>query len=166
MNIFRIDINPWDSAKLLFKYDPVRARKQLLESCQILASVQHLNNGKTDLLKADGAPYKAAHPNHPCTTWSANSIQQYDMLFQTTEALAELIQDHACSRSFYAARRELEYQRIACNTINPSTNQPYEGLIVVRRGHTHKVVYTVADYACLIRQYLVDTKNFPKDATL
>lgn len=159
MNIFRIDINPWDSAKLLFKYDPVRARKQLLESCQILASVQHINNGKTDLLKADGTPYKAAHPNHPCTKWAANSLMQYDMLFQTTDALAELLPTHACARSFFNARRDLELQTIP---FPPK----YDGLIVVRRGAEHKVVHSVNDYARIMRQYLVDTKNFPKDATL
>ena len=155
MNIFRIHPNAWDSANLLLKYDPVRARKQLLESCQIIASVEHAISGRTTMLKADGQPYKAAHPHHPCVRWSVNARQQYDMLCTTTHALASLMTEHACSKSFFNSSAALVCPR----------NTDY-GMIVVRKGYEHRVVHSINDYALLMREYLEMFKGFPKDATL
>ena len=62
MNIFLLSPNIKESCEELARLDPVRARKQLVECCQLLATVDHIKNGFTNMLKADGTPYKMASP--------------------------------------------------------------------------------------------------------
>jgi len=70
MNVFILDLDVNVSAKKLFVLDAVRARKQIVELCQMLAQS---TNGS--IPKVDGSPYKhnKSLNNHPATVWvSAN----------------------------------------------------------------------------------------------
>lgn len=69
MNIFFVNQDPKKAAAILYKLDPVRARKQIVELAQMFACIF-----EGDLLKKDGMPYKkpASIANHPATQWLMN----------------------------------------------------------------------------------------------
>lgn len=101
MNIFLIRESASLSAVAFKQIDPVRARKQLLECCQILASVDILVTGSTRMLKADGSPYKLAHQHHPITKRCAEYMDQWDLCYDVARTLADEMPGHACSTSFH-----------------------------------------------------------------
>ena len=62
MNIFAIDLNPYEAAKNLCDCHVI---KMILESCQLLSTHDRLN-GLT------GDRYKQTHTNHPCRVCLSN----------------------------------------------------------------------------------------------
>lgn len=56
MNIFAIDLNPYEAAKNLCDCHVI---KMILESCQLLSTHDRLNG-------LEGDRYKQTHKNHPC----------------------------------------------------------------------------------------------------
>lgn len=82
MNIFVVDENPVQAAKLLPDKHVV---KMILESTQMLSVVfssHYWNIGP--VYKVDGTPYKTergAFKNHPCTKWVAEDKDHCDWLF-------------------------------------------------------------------------------------
>lgn len=83
MNIFALDLDP----KLAAQYHCDRhVVKMLLESCQILSTVMHLNGA--------GGPYKPTHRHHPCVKWAGASQQNFDWL--------KRLMNHLCAE--YTAR--------------------------------------------------------------
>lgn len=142
MNIFLVHENYATSAKMLAKADPIRARKQLLECCQLLA---HFGLG---MYKVDGTPYKLAHPNHPITRHMKLSYKNYLLCWSVAYCLADLFPSHACSKSFdkfYRTRHEKEFTG--------------DGYIVCRKGQPVTFVNTLAEYAALMREYCETVKG-------
>lgn len=73
MNIFVLDVNPSECAKMHYDKHVV---KMILEQTQIMCTV------------LDGlgysVPYKSTHKNHPCTKWSRESLSNYLWLREMT----------------------------------------------------------------------------------
>lgn len=68
MNIFFLDKSPMFSAQYQCDKHVV---KMILESAQLLSTVQRIYNCHNDML------YKATHINHPCTQWVKSSYSNY-----------------------------------------------------------------------------------------
>jgi len=77
MNIFYTDFCPTIAAQSLCDKHVV---KMILESAQILCTVQHLWGNK--------AWYKPTHQNHPCVKWAASNINNYEWLLEHAKALS------------------------------------------------------------------------------
>lgn len=78
MNIFFVDNDPIIAAQSLVDKHVV---KMILESAQLMSTVQRLNGNNNDKL------YKLTHKNHPCTKWLNESIENYNWLYQHYIAL-------------------------------------------------------------------------------
>lgn len=78
MNIFAIDEDPRVAAMHLHDRHVV---KMILESCQLLSTIQRLN-GNTD-----PCLYKITHQHHPCIKWLLESSENYQWLYQHFIAL-------------------------------------------------------------------------------
>jgi hypothetical protein len=78
MNIFVVHPDPIVSAQMLNDKHVV---KMILESAQILSTVNFKNNKK--------ATYKPTHHNHPCTLWAGKTVDNYNWLKQHGIALCE-----------------------------------------------------------------------------
>jgi len=75
MNIFVVDEDPQVAAFMLcYKH----CIKMILESAQMLCTAY-----------GEGAPYKQAFKNHPCTKWVRESQQNFDWLWEHAMALCE-----------------------------------------------------------------------------
>jgi len=70
MNIFALDTNPATCAKMHMDKHVV---KMPLETAQMLCTVNRLMGNEE-------VPYKATHPNHPCTVWARESSSNYEWL--------------------------------------------------------------------------------------
>jgi hypothetical protein len=151
MNVFLLTPAPLESARIFAQHDPVRARKQLLECLQILASVDHALDGGTSMQKADGSYYKAAHPHHPITKLCRDVGAMYYLTVDVAWALTYQFPDHACSRTFWAWHWKHRYKR-------------GDKLICCRSGH--EPVYTTSreEYARIMLAYLIERKGFPVSA--
>jgi hypothetical protein len=70
MNIFALHASHYESARLLFDLDPLRARKQIVELCQMMATLVPY-----DVPKADGTHYRKNKSirNHPATIWALDN---------------------------------------------------------------------------------------------
>jgi len=95
MNFFYLDKDPVACANSMVDRHVV---KMILEHCQMLSTVQHLNG--IDAL------YKPTHANHPCTIWARQSIQNYDLLIEYTKNIIEEYnyrynKQHACISVLY-----------------------------------------------------------------
>lgn len=73
MNIFILDSDPFEAAKMLCDKHIV---KMCLETAQILSTI-------------NGGPYKSTHANHPCTKWAGASTGNYKWLVQHGIGIAE-----------------------------------------------------------------------------
>ncbi len=78
MNFFYLDHDPVKSAEYMVDRHVV---KMILEHCQMLSTVQHLN-GIESL-------YKPTHVNHPCTIWARTSLQNYKKMVDYTWAICK-----------------------------------------------------------------------------
>ena len=145
MNVFLIHPDPARSASLFLAADPIRARKQLLECCQILASVDHTLLGYTGMRKANGDYYKAAHPHHPITKLCADVQAMYSLTLDVTLELARALPDHACSRSLKEWDPMLSWE-----------NDPR--LICCRAGSPPLIVHSREEYAKVMLEYLITRK--------
>ena len=79
MNIFVVDTDPEVAACQLCDKHVV---KMVLETAQMLCTVAHQNG-------FDGAPYKVAHPKHPCTLWAGKSAANWQWLLDHGLAMCE-----------------------------------------------------------------------------
>lgn len=149
MNIFLIRESASLSAVAFKQIDPVRARKQLLECCQILASVDILVTGSTNMLKADGTPYKLAHQHHPITKRCAEYMDQWDLCYDVARTLADEFPGHACSRSFFSWAAHLPHLRVRSN-LKP---EPFE-LLLCRLGFDPIMVEDRFQYSNIMAGYL------------
>jgi hypothetical protein len=83
MNIFVLDYKPSEAAKC---HVDKHVGKQLLEAAQMLCTCLNVKAGKKV------APYKTAHPNHPCTKWVMESEANFLWLVElSTELHKEFI---------------------------------------------------------------------------
>ena len=78
MNIFVVDEDPEVAARQLCDKHVV---KMILETAQMLCTVA-LEHGFT-------APYKKAHPKHPCTLWAGKSAANWTWLIDHGLAMSE-----------------------------------------------------------------------------
>lgn len=147
MNIFLIRPCPSCSAKVFLAIDPVRARKQLLECCQILATVDHILFGATTMLKADGSPYGKAHPHHPITKRCAEQVNQYRLCLDVAASLADRLPKHACTAS-------LNHWLFQSNAIDRRALGCHPGLLVCRKGLEPVLVGSREEYANVMSAYL------------
>lgn len=144
MNIFLINADAMVSAHLFARLDAVRARKQLVECCQLLASVEHAITGASTMKREDGALYKAAHPHHPITKEMAENWYQWALCYDVALHLAMVYRDHACAATLRAW--SFDDAKIPMPEI--------ERYLIVRRGYNIQYVYTRSHYAAILRDYL------------
>jgi hypothetical protein len=81
MNIFYLDHDPLICAQY---HTDSHVVKMILESCQMLCTVHHLN----DVGRINPIFYKPTHPNHPCVKWLQESTENYFWLWSLASALA------------------------------------------------------------------------------
>lgn len=149
MNVFLMDESFTESAAILSKHDPVRARKQLVECCQLLASAEHALTGSTIMRKKDGSLYKVAHPNHPITLRIQESYSMYLTTVALGLSLAKHFTAHACSASM------IEWHSLSrLATIVPMSRS----LVVCRKGKPNVTVWSLRDYAKMMKAYIIEYK--------
>jgi hypothetical protein len=149
MNIFLIDSDPYKSAVQLFAKDPLRANKQIVECCQLLAFVEIRLTGKTTLRRKDGNLYSAtkAQLNHPISVHMSEHRDNYNLCWNVLGELVKVKPTHACKESFY------NYHGVhVTNSIRPSN------LIVCRKGYPIVYVTTYVDYSRLMLDYMIHHK--------
>ena len=78
MNIFVVDKDPTVAAQQLCDKHVV---KMVLETAQMLCTVARKQGYE--------APYKLAHPKHPCTLWAGHSVANWLWLLRHGHALCE-----------------------------------------------------------------------------
>ena len=78
MNIFVVDRDPVVAAQQLCDKHVV---KMILETAQMLCTVAHQ--------QGFNAPYKVAHPKHPCTLWAGKSADNWQWLITHGLAMAK-----------------------------------------------------------------------------
>jgi len=145
MNLFLIDQDPVRSAELFMALDPIRARKQLLEGCQLLAATEILRTGSTTMLRADGQPYRLAHPHHPITQRMAMFQSQWMLAHDVVMGLSMQLPRHACANSF----RNWRPTPLSL----PHIGQDVE-LVLVRLHQPKLLVPDRATYASIMSEYL------------
>lgn len=97
MNIFVTSLCPIQSAKNL---DDKRVNKMLLESCQMLSTAARaFPNSDVDY----NALYRPSYIHHPCTVWTAKSIENFTWLYRHAATLSTLFytinkKTHSCDR--------------------------------------------------------------------
>ena len=91
MNIFVVDEDPEVAARQLCDKHVV---KMILESAQMLCTVAH-EHGFV-------APYKKAHPKHPCTLWAGKSPENWSWLIAHGLAMPEQYKND-CAVTAYRA---------------------------------------------------------------
>lgn len=146
MNVFVIHPNIVESSREFAAIDPLRARKQLLECCQILSSVDYHQFGTTWMMRKDGTAYKfpKSHRNHPVILAAVKSEDQYRMTVEVAETLAREFPLHASGRSlaFWRANR-------------PGFSGWVEkGLTSCRKGFPMVKQLDLVEYARLMRAYV------------
>jgi len=99
MNIFYLHHSYKKCAKMHIKQHVI---KQILEYCQILSTVHHLNKNfdNYDLIK--DFLYKPTHINHPSVKWVCESINHYKWLVNLTGELLKIfnknrLKNHKCT---------------------------------------------------------------------
>jgi hypothetical protein len=146
MNVFVIQPNISESSREFAAIDPIRARKQLLECCQILSSVDYHQFGTTWMNRKDGVPYKfpKSHRNHPVILAAVKSGDQYHMTLEVAETLAREFPLHAAGRS-------LAIWRANRPVFNGWTEK---GLTACRTGFPMVKQIDLVEYASLMRAYV------------
>lgn len=79
MNIFVLDENPKIAAQY---HNNKHVVKMILESAQMMSTVIKQQFPEADV-------YKPTHKNHPCTKWAAESIQNFNWLYQLSIELCK-----------------------------------------------------------------------------
>lgn len=148
MNIFLVTSAATTSAQQLFKYDPIRANKQILECTQLLAFVDIRLTGTTSLRRKDGAVYRAtkAQLNHPISIHMSRSALTYKLCLDVLHGLLAVKPTHACSTT------------IRSHTAVKIDTSAEDSLIVCRRGYPIIYVNTYADYSYIMLAYLTNHK--------
>lgn len=143
MNIFLIDKDFEASASLFHVVDATRARKQLVECCQLLASADILSRGSTMMRRKDGKPYGLSHPHHPITCAVAERAAQWRLCYDVAIGLAGQYPTHACSASLIVWSRHVELR-----------NDDGGRLLCMRKGYDPVYVPDRAAYADIMSAYL------------
>lgn len=101
MNIFVLDENPTFAAQLQCDKHIV---KMVLESGQMLSTAHRLLDGNQSIVESKGRKkkvwtmedpslenilYKVAHPSHPCTIWTTESLANYQWHYNHFVALCD-----------------------------------------------------------------------------
>jgi len=78
MNIFVLDSNPYECAKMHCDKHVV---KMILEHAQMMCTTHHIYPRYDIKYKI---PYKQTHMNHPCSKWVRASLSNYKWLYKLT----------------------------------------------------------------------------------
>lgn len=95
MQVYVLNPDPKESAKILWERSPKRARSQLKEGLQMIAA----HPSYEPPLRADVQPYSRYWMRHRQTKWV---IENHDNFWWTVEFLHEIskfVPDHACTES-------------------------------------------------------------------
>lgn len=95
MNIFVLDFDAQIAAE---NHCDKHVIKMLLESCQIMCTVLHLQG-----VDPTTVPYKATHKHHPCVLWANESSENYKWLwtlafYLSKEYTKRYNKTHACDK--------------------------------------------------------------------
>lgn len=137
MNIFLFNKDLSISAKYFFSHDPNRARKQIVESLQMISTACYELGFPVPLTKAQVA-YKPSNVNSPLGVWTRKEIKNFIWHVDYFSALCVEYsrinhREHACWQSWYASSHSI-YTAIEIlydpNTIEPlkTTLPPFIGL--------------------------------------
>lgn len=89
MNIFFVDLDPYEAAKQLVDKHVV---KMIVESAQMLSTAHRILDGDEKLVLHDHRNdilYKATHKNHPSAVWARTSVQNYLWLVDHMDGLLQ-----------------------------------------------------------------------------
>lgn len=148
MNIFLIRESAYRSAVEFKRIDPVRARKQLLECCQILASVDILLEGSTNMRKSNGESYRLAHQHHPITKRCAKYWDQWCLCYDVARTLADEMPGHACAISLHRWAT-MRYSHMSHLLVDSDAR-----LLVCRLGFEPTLVDSRQSYSVIMSDYL------------
>jgi hypothetical protein len=154
MNIFLINENPVISAEMLFKRDPLRANKQIVECCQLLAFYDITTYGKTAMLTTSGRPYSStlSQRNHPIAIEMRTNPREYYLCSDVLYYLLRQRPNHACAKSFYGRFNAGYGFTRSSEVVTPAR------YIVCRRGQPIAYVDSLREYATIMHNYLVQYK--------
>lgn len=101
MNIFVLDEDPRAAARMMCdKHIP----KMVVESFQMLGSAVRRHGATDDMmpLTSKGTPLKGGYPNHPCTVWAGDSVENWWWLAMHADELCVQYEQrfgkvHACA---------------------------------------------------------------------
>lgn len=164
MNIFVLSNVPYISACLLFDLDKVRARKQIVELCQMLACLYD-----DDMPKKDGTLYKKPKSinSHPATKWIGESVANsswcikflYHLMCISTEDKPER---HGCYGAYECLKKShlnLPFQNLVpefrwltkkCEQLDPDIFKAHEMYIEAKQNGLYgnkKVVQSSREYS-------------------
>lgn len=149
MNVFIIDSNVEKSSEEFARIDPKRARKQLVECCQVLAYVDYHHFATTWMIRGNGERYKLAksHKNHPIVLAAVRSKQQFDLTCEVTRTLSTHFPNHRCVHTYQ--------QWLATRPLYTNWDS-VSGLTSCRTGYPLLTGLTIERYAELMRQYVLN----------
>jgi len=154
VNIFLIHEDADQSAVDFTAMDRVRANKQLVECCQILATADHLMHKSTKMIKMDGTPYRVAYADHPLVILVSQSLPMWELCRDVAAGLAVQRPNHACTASLLSWMYH--------GPVPPSTDT---GLMCFRKGQPPIRVLDRAEYARVMYAYLITKRGEPLHAT-
>jgi len=156
MNLFLLQSDIEESAKEFSSIDPLRARKQLLECCQILSCADYHQFNTTWMQRKDKVLYKfpKAHRNHPVVLAAAFSFEQFELTKLVAESLARQFPNHASSESLSIWNHKRQTY----------TNWSKKGFTSCRTGYPITLVSTINEYANLMRQYVLNKQLTSKES--
>jgi hypothetical protein len=122
MNIFVFDPNPKLSAQYFFLTDPLRARKQVVELCQMMATLVN-----KPVHKKDGSAYKTpkSFRNHPATKWISVSQKNYAWCWEYLRELIMFTGVEGCKRAMFDLKPEIQkYDGVSFQWHTKKCDQP------------------------------------------
>jgi hypothetical protein len=133
MNIFVLDQAPGEAARLQCDKHVV---KMIVESAQMLSTAHRILDGQLTIDRSgkrvkklyihpnhirDNTLYKVAHPGHPCTLWTMESIDNYSWHYQH---FVDLCYEY----KFRYGKTHATYDKLANILWQVPSNIPHKGL--------------------------------------
>ena len=125
INIFVFNDNPYLSAKYFYDNDPRRARKQIVELCQMMATIVD-----KPIRKKDGSLYKKpkSFKNHPATKWISSSQKNYSWCWEYLKQLINISGIQGCNNAMEDLKICSDWEGIKFGWHTKKCEQPYSNI--------------------------------------
>ena len=169
MNIFILDKDPMKAAMMLCdRHVP----KMIVESAQMLSTVHRLLDGTPEKRRSksgktmqtyysfgderDELYYLAVHKYHPCTTWTKESLQNYNWHYYHFYAMAKEFE-------YRRGKKHSTFEKLGDLLSKPPINIPDIGLTEFAQAMSHYPDCIVpGDAVQAYRNYYHQAKSFAK----